>query len=153
MRAFMEFGKKHFLSIFVVALVFCCGASSDLYASQKIKIGIIQLLNHPDHQVMRESYLKAMKDQGYDVEVMEVFNADSPQYPKAYAQRGADKAKEMVAGWGPADLFHGNVSCHKRCNGRCAHCGCGIFEPGHHGQCKKVRMESSTAPETEQGPI
>jgi putative ABC transport system substrate-binding protein len=28
---------------------------------------------------------------------MEVFNADSPQYPKMYAKRGADKAKEMVS--------------------------------------------------------
>ncbi len=98
MREIKKFGKKLFGSIFVAALVFCCGASPELYAGQKIKIGIIQLLNHPDHQVMRESYLKAMKVQGYDVEVMEVFNADSPRYPKEYAQRGADKAKEMVAG-------------------------------------------------------
>ncbi|MCP4574757.1 MAG: hypothetical protein GY846_00515 [Deltaproteobacteria bacterium] len=90
--------KKVFLSIFVIALVLCCGASPDVYAGQKIKIGIIQLLDHPDHKAMRESFLKAMKAQGYDVEVMEVFNADVPQYPKAYVQRGADKAKEMVKG-------------------------------------------------------
>ena len=97
MKIIHKSSKKALISVFVVSLVLCCGLFSTLYAGQKIKIGIIQLLDHPDHQAMRESYLKAMKDQGYDVLVMEVFNADSPQYPKAYAQRGANKAREMVA--------------------------------------------------------
>ena len=87
--------KKSVVSIMGVLLAL--GVVGNLHAGEKLKIGIIQLAEHPDHVVMREAFLKAMKSRGYDVEII-VFNADTAQYPKEYAARGAEKAKEMVSG-------------------------------------------------------
>ena len=81
----------------VMGLVLMLGTVANVNAGEKLKVGVIQLTDHPDHLVMREAFVKSMKGKGYDVETI-VFIADAPQYPKEYAARGVQKAKEMVSG-------------------------------------------------------
>ncbi len=83
--------------VMVMGVLLGLSVVGNLHAGEKLKIGVIQFAKHPDHVVMREAFVKSMKDRGYDVEAI-VFFADATQYPKDYAARGAEKAKEMVSG-------------------------------------------------------
>ena len=79
-----------------IGILLTIGMFGGVHAGETLKIGVIQLLEHPDHVVMREAFLKSMEKKGYDVEAV-VFIADSPKHPKAYASMGAEKAKEMAS--------------------------------------------------------
>ncbi len=95
--------KKDFLGKFFMVLVLLAGFTindwGDLASGKgkKIKVGVIHLLAvHPDHILLRESFIKGLKSKGYDVEVR-VFDANSAKYPKKYTTRAAKEAKKMEA--------------------------------------------------------
>ena len=81
------------LSLIVLMLIGIGVANAD----QKLKLGIIHIrADHPDHIVLRESFLDELQRRGYDLDVT-VFNADSVNYPDTYPQRAAEEAKRMEA--------------------------------------------------------
>ncbi len=82
-----------FMCIFSLLLLGASGA----IAGQKLKLGIISLIeNHPDHVLLRNSFIDGLKGKGYEPEVT-LFDANSAQYPETYIQRGVDSAKKMEA--------------------------------------------------------
>lgn len=84
--------------------LFCCAClavmiwSSHALAQnklQKVKVGIIQLLENNDFDVMRENFLTTLKKKGYDPQIS-YFNADVMKYPEIFVQRGREAAEKMV---------------------------------------------------------
>lgn len=87
---------KKYVCIISLIVLMVIGVSS-VYAEQQLKLGIIQpIVDHPDHIVLRESFLDELKGKGYDVEVT-LFNADVVTYPETYTVRVAEEAKRMEA--------------------------------------------------------
>jgi ABC-type uncharacterized transport system substrate-binding protein len=85
------------LSLSLLSFWMFIGGVLGVHAEQKVKIGVIHIrATHPDHIVLRESFLDELKKRGYEVEVM-IFDADSATYPDTYAQRAAEEAKRMEA--------------------------------------------------------
>ena len=81
--------------VLVCAMVMLLGLQTA--EAEKLKLGVIHLLaSHPDHIQLRESFTKALKQQGYDVEEV-IFDANSAEFPDTYAKRAADEAKRMEA--------------------------------------------------------
>ncbi len=86
--------KRSIISFFFALILVILGVAR---AGETVKIGVIHLLDHPDHAQMRQGFLDGMKAKGYTVDYT-TFNADSPQYPEEYVQRGSDEARKMVEG-------------------------------------------------------
>lgn len=89
-----------FIISFLLASVMFVGCKKNEEAAtggKKIKIGVIHLLAaHPDHILLRESFLEGLKSKGYDVDVT-VFDANSAKYPDTYTERAAKEAERMEA--------------------------------------------------------
>ncbi len=91
-----EFVMKKKICMFVCLLILFVGLQG-VEAGKKIKVGIIHLLaEHPDHIVLKDSFINGLKAKGYDLDVT-VFDANSAKYPVTFNQRGADEAKRMEA--------------------------------------------------------
>ncbi len=85
------------LTVCICILLLFLTAVSGATAGQKIKLGVISLIeNHPDHVLLRNSFLNGFKEKGYEPEIT-MFNANSAQHPETYIQRGVDAAKKMEA--------------------------------------------------------
>ena len=68
---------------------------SDVPADQKLKLLVVPLIEaHPDHVLLRNTFMDALKEKGYELDVT-IFDANSAEFPEKYTQRAAAKAKEM----------------------------------------------------------
>ncbi len=91
--------KKFFMILCVVASVAVLGINEKIAAGggKKIKVGVIHLLaSHPDHILLRKSFIEGLESKGYEVEV-KIYDANSSKYPKKYVDRAAKEAKKMEA--------------------------------------------------------
>ena len=84
--------KKVLLLVFVLVLIVGLQPAD---AAKKVKVGIIHLLEHPDHNALREGFLDGLKAKGYDVDIVEIFNVDSVNYPNEINARAVEGAKRI----------------------------------------------------------
>lgn len=85
---------KRFLFLICIP-VLIWSSTLDANAKQPLKLGVIHLLGvHPDHILLRESFVKALTVKGYDVDIT-IFDGNSAKYPDTYCQRVTDEAKKM----------------------------------------------------------
>lgn len=88
--------SKKIGSLFICAVFLFMVVVPGLYAGQKLKIGVVTILENDDLNLLKDTFLKFLSEKGYDVEHT-FFNADSQHYPDTFAQRGAEAAAKMVA--------------------------------------------------------
>ncbi len=103
------------IPIIVLLSIFGCkekgGKTAGPDGGKKVKIGVIHFLaNHPDHILLRESFLDGLKAKGYDVEVENIFDTNSPKYPDTYQKRPPVEAKRMVKAG--VDLIYNTATGH-----------------------------------------
>ena len=87
--------KKNAVLILILAVAICF-LVTDVQAQQKIKVGIIQLLENPDFDSMRKGFLETLKAKNYTVETT-YFNANVNDFPQEFIKRGRDSAQKMLA--------------------------------------------------------
>ncbi len=83
-------------ALFFLAMISIIGVSMlAAGGGKKIKLGVIQLrIDHPDHILLRKSFVEELEKKGYEVEAT-VFNANSDKYPVEYCSRAAAEARRM----------------------------------------------------------
>ncbi len=85
------------LRLILITLLILLPSATQGFSAEPLKIGVIRLLEHPDHLAMFEGFKKGLEMGGYEVTVLEEFNANSPGNPDTYVQKGQEAAKRMVS--------------------------------------------------------